>query len=196
MRPCERVASALEPLSIGRAPSVVRAWGAKSARSILTRPTSGPDPTSASAPRGHHRNATARAPSSALSVSKTRPPPSTMGWDPTSGATVALASTAPARHAAIPHFASGCRDRHGNVTRHDEAILLNTQRYSRPSMADTLSAISPAGVSALSATPTAPAPAVPEHRPYRHPEGFPHFPLPPRPGPIPGRPPRDAEVPA
>ena len=48
----------------------------------------------------------------------------------------------------------------------------------------TLSAISPAGVSALSATPTAPAPAVPEHRPYRHPEGFPHFPLPPRPGPI------------
>ena len=52
------------------------------------------------------------------------------------------------------------------------------------------------GVSAVSATPTAPAPTVPEHRPYRHPEGFPHFPLPPRPGSIPDQPPRDAEVPA
>ena len=54
----------------------------------------------------------------------------------------------------------------------------------------------PAGVSAVSATQTAPAPTLPEHRPYRHPEGFAHFPLPPRPGSIPGRPPRDAEVPA
>src|SRR4249920_501391 len=68
--------------------------------------------------------------------------------------------------------------------------------FLKRSWADTLSAISPAGVSALSATPTAPAPAVPEHRPYRHPEGFAHFPLPPRPDSIPGRPPRDEEVPA
>jgi hypothetical protein len=58
------------------------------------------------------------------------------------------------------------------------------------------STVSPAGVSAVSATQTVPAPTLPEHRPYRHPEGFAHFPLPPRPGAISGRPPRDAEVPA
>ena len=68
------------------------------------------------------------------------------------------------------------------------AMLINLAKTRFP--------LPPAGVSAVSATPTAPAPTVPEHRPYRHPEGFAHFPLPPRPGSIPDQPPRDKEVPA